>query len=92
MEGVGYRGGEVLLERGDCLFLYTDGVVEAQNERGEFFGEDRMRIVLEGGNGMSAESLTRAVLESLSAFTEGAEQSDDITMLALRYLGPSGEG
>jgi sigma-B regulation protein RsbU (phosphoserine phosphatase) len=92
MEGVGYRGGELLMERGDGLFLYTDGVVEAQNERGEFYGDDRMRVVLERCSGMSAESLTNAVLESLSAFTEGAEQSDDITMLALRYLGSSDDG
>lgn len=70
----------VQLEPGDTLLCYTDGVTEARNPEGFFFGEDRLPGMLQA----SAQASLDLILESLKTFTDGAEQNDDITMLALR--------
>jgi phosphoserine phosphatase RsbU/P len=87
MDDISYATGELFLQRGDCLFLYTDGVVEAQNATGYFFGEELLGATLEAHCGLSARELTDAVSQAITTFAEGAEQSDDITMLAVRYVG-----
>ena len=79
MEGAKYRSERVRLNPGDSLFLYTDGVTEAQNEQGEFFGEARLEATLKD-SGTEFVEFCRSVLRS---FVGSAEQSDDITMLAL---------
>lgn len=67
------------------LFLYTDGVTEAFNREGVMFGEERLRAVLAAvPRGATAEELTAAVEREVAAFVDGAAQSDDITLLALR--------
>ncbi|WP_327583555.1 SpoIIE family protein phosphatase [Nonomuraea sp. NBC_00507] len=71
--------GYAQLNPGDQLFIYTDGVTEARAESGEFFGEDRMFDVLASGD---VEILQR-MDEELGAFVGEAEQSDDITMMAV---------
>lgn len=71
------------LKAGDILFLFTDGVTEAQNTDGELFGEERLEKILQN-NKSGAESLLNAVTEKIDAFAQGAEQADDITMLALQ--------
>jgi phosphoserine phosphatase RsbU/P len=87
MDDTSYATGELLLQKGDCLFLYTDGVVEAQNARSDFFGEERLSDTLKAYNGSTAAALTEGLSLAITAFAEGAEQSDDITMLAVRYVG-----
>lgn len=73
------------LGSGDTLFLYTDGVSEAQNAAGEEFLESRLATALEGSQGWTVEEVTARVVEAVERFVDGAEQSDDITCLALRY-------
>lgn len=81
-----YRSGEVQLKKGDALFLYTDGVTEAASPLGELFGEDRLARVLSGVSG-SAQGMCESVIKAVDTYADGAPQSDDITILTLKYLG-----
>ena len=84
-----YAKDELHLKQGDILFFYTDGVTEALNERQEMYSEDRLLSTLNAINAAS-KSLNDAVgnlKASLAAFVGNAAQSDDITMLCLRYRG-----
>ena len=73
------------MQPGDCLFLYTDGITEAFNSNGEMFGEDRLEEALRSGAKLTASDLIEHVKKEVSSFTSGAEQSDDMTMLLLKY-------
>ena len=74
-----YRVNALKLGAGDILYLYTDGVTEAMNAKGEMFGEKRLCEALTGYN----DNLRKV----LSAFVGDAEQSDDLTGLMLRWNG-----
>jgi phosphoserine phosphatase RsbU/P len=78
--------GSVLLQPGDTLFAYTDGVTEARNEAGDFLGDARLRAVL-SEPATSADAVVGRVEELLRAHTGEAEQNDDITMLAVHRTG-----
>ena len=83
--GCNVLDGVAHLQPGDSLTFYTDGVTEAENASGEFFTETRLRSVLEGD---ALEPVAQSVAEVLSMcqiFTEGLEQGDDITLLAVRF-------
>ena len=95
MEGIRYREQTLQMQKGDILYLYTDGVTEAMNHNAELYGEERLQKILSFGtnypepssdNGLTA-SVCSLVSGDIAAFTAGAEQSDDITMLCIRYLG-----
>jgi phosphoserine phosphatase RsbU/P len=75
------------LEPGDKIIIYTDGVSEAQNEQGEFFGRQRLRQVVAEHRTESCQVLHDRVREALAAFIEGAPQADDITLVVLEYGG-----
>ena len=75
---------------GDALVLFSDGVTEADNGQGEMFGEERLMAALEGAAGLSASDLVARVLARVQAFSGEAAQTDDITVLAVRYLGTAG--
>ena len=75
---------ETDLQYDDTLFLYTDGVTEAENASHELFGEDRMMDVLSGLKG-SRDHL-KAMQTAIDAFVGEAPQSDDLTMLIIHYL------
>ena len=80
-----YRIQEMQLKPGDALFLYTDGVTEAQNHQQDYWGEDSLLNTLRNApSGVSMHELTDLVLKSVNDFTEGAVQNDDITILCLR--------
>jgi len=80
---VRYRSARATLGLGDRLFLYTDGVNEAMNVRGELFGNGRLFDVC----GAAVGPLVPAVETAVRTFAEGAEQADDITMLELEITG-----
>ena len=81
-DGVKYKSNLLKLEKGDRLFLYTDGVTEAQSKTGDFYGESRLEAVLDKTHG-TPEEICGAVLGSVDSFAEGAPQADDITMMAI---------
>ncbi len=89
MTGVNFKGQEIDLAYDDALFLYTDGVTEAENEDQEQFGEERMKDALHGRKG-SMEHLNN-IQKEVAAFVGSAPQSDDLTMLFIHYLGNSHE-
>jgi len=82
-----YQSARIQLEPGDFLVIYTDGVSEAQNPQNELFEEARLRRILENFTGETVEQLGDAIREGMRAFTEGAAQSDDITILVVQYKG-----
>ena len=71
----------------EVLILVTDGIAEAQNISDEFFGEDNLAATLISLTSKNARELTELLIIELKRFAEGAEQSDDITILSLRYEG-----
>ncbi len=76
----------IQLEKGETLVLFTDGVTEAMNVNNEEFGDDRLIQTLQEVSLHSGQEIIEAVKADVAAFTEGAEQSDDITMLTLKRL------
>ena len=77
--------GEYRLHSGDKVVIYTDGVTEAQNGNGEFFGRKRLKEVLARHAGEGCGAVHDAIRQAIDTFTEGAAQSDDITVLVLEY-------
>lgn len=86
-EAVRFEERSVTLEVGDRLLLYTDGVTEAQNQVGEFYGAERLRRAFENNRALSPEPLVQAVLRDIRAFCGKAPPSDDIAIVALQSLG-----
>jgi len=77
----------VRLSPGEVLFLYTDGVTEATDEREELYGEDRLQDTLSRFPDRGMREMVHGVRSALKAFTRQTPQSDDITMLGLRFNG-----
>ena len=86
-----YRTSTLELAPGETLFLYTDGVTEAMNADKDFFSEERLRICLEAANGASPESLTETTFNHADDFAQDYPQHDDITILAVRFNGVTGD-
>ena len=82
-----YTEDKVQLQPGDRVFLYTDGVPEAEAPDKELFENHRLEETLEGVADRSPEEINRAVIEAVRVFSGGEHQSDDITCLTLAYRG-----
>ena len=82
----GHCGRELLLEPGDTLVFYSDGVTDLQNARGDFYEEHRLEEVIRREAHSEVEHLVQAVVADLRLFQGSAPQSDDITLLVLRRL------
>ena len=83
-ENMPYENGTARFKPGDILFMYTDGAIEARSPTGEFFGEDRLRLVVGQGAALGVEGLCEHVLDQLDAFTDSS-LDDDIALVALRF-------
>lgn len=82
MDTTKYKKHEIQLEKGDEIFVYTDGVTEAADQDNRLYGEDRLKRVLSSSHG-DAQELCDIVRADIKEFVQGAEQSDDITMLCV---------
>ena len=82
-----YDEESLTLNVGDTLFLYTDGISEAMNMRGETFDESRIETALSIGPEAPVDTVIGSVTLAVGEFVGEAEQSDDITCLVLRYNG-----
>jgi sigma-B regulation protein RsbU (phosphoserine phosphatase) len=82
-----YQSSRVNLEPGDFLVIYTDGVSEACNVQNDLFEEARLRKIVEAFEGDDVAELAEAIREGVRTFTQGAAQSDDITVLVIQYKG-----
>ncbi len=87
MEDIKFAEHEFKLYPGDKLFVYTDGVTEATNIFNELYGSDRLVEALNKEADASNEVILNRVQKSIDAFTKGAPQFDDITMLGFTYYG-----
>ena len=74
-----------ILKKGDKLFLYTDGIPEAVNSSKEQYGMDRLQKILKINEHEDLNTLIGNVRTDVDAFTNGAQQFDDITMLCMEY-------
>ncbi|MBO7676516.1 MAG: SpoIIE family protein phosphatase [Erysipelotrichaceae bacterium] len=84
-EGITFEEQSLIMEPGDEIFLYTDGVVEATNTESKLYGDDRLKECINGHIGKSCKELCDLVLEDVEEFYLGAPQFDDITELSLQY-------
>lgn len=83
MEGMKYKEYELEIEKGGCLFVYTDGVPEATSSDSELFGMERLVQVLNEEKDAPLPDILKSVKGSIDKFVKDAPQFDDITMLAL---------
>jgi sigma-B regulation protein RsbU (phosphoserine phosphatase) len=75
---------ETTLEPGDLLFIYTDGVTEAETVEADMYSEERLQKLLQAERSLAADNLAARVNEDIKAFVKDAPSSDDITMLILK--------
>jgi phosphoserine phosphatase RsbU/P len=88
MPGQEFPGGTLQLNPGDALVLYTDGVTEAMNVGHQLFGAQAIETTLSrAGQTPASERIIKVLLEDMRVFVGEAQQSDDITMLVIKYLG-----
>jgi sigma-B regulation protein RsbU (phosphoserine phosphatase) len=85
-----YREEEMFLENGDVIYMYTDGVTEAMNQKSEMFGEQRLLETVNQFEESTPKEIIFSMKNEIDRFTDGEEQADDITMLALK-IGKPGE-
>ena len=87
MEGARYLKQELHLDKGDSIFLYTDGVTEATNANQELYGNDRLLAIANAKEYGSMKEMCEAIREDIDRFVGEAPQFDDITMVGVRYIG-----
>jgi len=86
-----YDSHSVQLAPGDAMVFFTDGIIEAQNARSEFFGIERLRDLCLGREGDSSAALLQRIFMAVGNFARGRAQHDDMTATAFRYLGSAAE-
>ena len=86
IDGIDYHECHLQLEKGDALVMFTDGVTEAMNVQNEEFGEERLEDTLAEVTLHNCQQMVEAIKTDVAAFAGDAEQSDDITVLALKCL------
>ena len=82
-----YESRSLTLSAGDRVMLYTDGVTEAKNKEGAFYGEERLQALLNGAGLSTPKDICDSVVANVDGFASGCEQADDITVLSLCYYG-----
>ncbi len=87
MEGMQYTTKSMIMRPGDIMFIYSDGVTEAMDPDNKLYSEDRLMEFMTAVKEPFAPKLVKEMDQSIKAFTRGAEQSDDITMLAMQFIG-----
>lgn len=84
MSGISYQEYEIVLEKGDTLFLYTDGIIDTENPNDEKFGINRMLEILNDNPRATIETLLKNMKTEIDLFMEGVRQKDDIAMMGIR--------
>ncbi len=86
MGGIAFKESAVEIRKDESIYVFTDGVTEAMDAGGQLYSEARLEKVLtQSGDAMATDLIQRS-LDDVSAYASGAEQSDDITVLAFRFL------
>ena len=87
-----YEQETVQLEPGDTVVVFSDGVSEALNTAGDEFGDARLQAAITASSDLAPQACVDRVLGAVRGFARGAVQSDDITVMVIRYLGKDGAG
>ncbi len=82
---VKYKTGKLTIENGDKLLLYTDGVTDAENEKAEFFGKNKLEDFINEDMDKSIQDITSGLIRTLKKHSGKSQQSDDITILTLEW-------
>ncbi len=85
--GGAYKSASLKLKKNDTVVCYTDGITEAESATDEMFEEMHLEQLLQENITHTAEGLTKRILAEVKSFSKDIEQSDDITLLVLKYLG-----
>jgi serine phosphatase RsbU (regulator of sigma subunit) len=85
-----YEEKTTTLNPGDILLLYTDGITEAENQDGEFFGEDRLCSLLQEQIDMEPAAIIENILHQVRLFTGQQSFNDDVSMVVLKMNPPPG--
>jgi sigma-B regulation protein RsbU (phosphoserine phosphatase) len=84
LEHAEYTSAAVRLEIGDVLIAYTDGITEAENLQGEFWGQQRLEKLLRSCHDRTPKEIIRCVLDEVSDFSKAQPQRDDVTLVVVR--------
>ena len=87
VENAEFRLERMLMKPGDTIFMYTDGVTEAMNEKSDMFSDERLLKEINTMLDKTIEDQVSCLMEKISTFSKGVPQSDDIAMLVLQYNG-----
>jgi serine phosphatase RsbU (regulator of sigma subunit) len=91
MDDIEYPLERIQLSSGDAICVVTDGITEAMNSLGELYGRTRpIELLARKGRDLSAAGLLALLRDEVRTFVGGAEQSDDLTLLVVRWYGPPG--
>jgi sigma-B regulation protein RsbU (phosphoserine phosphatase) len=88
VEAADYTESSMVLEPDDLVVVYSDGVTEAMDQEKRMFGETRLEELLVDDKVSTAESVVRTIADAVTAFEHGTLQSDDVTVIAIKYHGP----
>ena len=81
-----YSMEETQIDPDSTIFLYTDGLTEAKNSQRKLFGLERVKEVLSRSDNLLPKEILEKVTIAIHSFVKDAEQSDDLTMMAIRYM------
>jgi serine phosphatase RsbU (regulator of sigma subunit)/pSer/pThr/pTyr-binding forkhead associated (FHA) protein len=81
-----YEGNSITLDHGDIAVLFTDGITECRDENNEEFNERRFTTLIKKNAGLSAKELLDKIFGALNAFSKGAEQMDDMTLVIIKRM------
>ena len=87
IEQMEYEKEELTLNPGDMIFLYSDGIIEANKDFQGFYGEDRLKDALNNSKDKSLKEIVEGIKDDVYAFCKGEDQFDDMTMLIIKYTG-----
>lgn len=88
MDDFVYSSKKVRLNPGDLIFLFTDGVTEAFNAQEEMYGDERLVAFLQDHHALPVDEIVKESNRAVFQFSAGIPQSDDITLLSIRYQEP----
>ena len=83
---VSYKQGEIVLEKGDLLVGFTDGISEAMNPADEEWGEEAMLEAIKANFDLPAAEMLRYIVAEADKFANGAKQHDDMTMIVVKVI------
>ncbi|MCR5288408.1 MAG: SpoIIE family protein phosphatase [Treponema sp.] len=83
LPNIKYQEHSTTLHKGDCFFMYTDGVTEASNSNNELYGEDRLLQAFKNTKGMTSKEILHYIRKDVDQFVGSAPQFDDITMMEM---------